>query len=75
MPSDIGSVSSYAAVGLRLWAAPLNGHGRYHDCCICADTRVYFGFPPLDRSRPAMLWPDEEWGPDSESQLLERGPA
>lgn len=45
--SDIGSVTSYATDGLRLWAAPLNRHGRLCPCLICGDTRKYLGLPAL----------------------------
>ena len=72
MASDIGNVHSYAIVGLRLWVERGSGHSKDCPCLICADTRAYLSYPPLDRSRPVMV--DDEWGPDSASELLERGP-
>ena len=42
MASDIGSVTSYASVGLRLWSAHTKPHGALCPCLICADTRAYF---------------------------------
>lgn len=45
--SDMGSVTSYATQGLRLWADPRSPHGDECPCLICADVRAYLGAPPL----------------------------
>lgn len=45
--SDIGAVHSYCLDGLKLWAERKDPHGPLHDCCVCADTRAYLGWPAL----------------------------
>ena len=41
MPSEDGTVQSYASVGLRLWAEHKRPHGVFCPCLICGDTRAY----------------------------------
>ena len=53
--SDIGSVQSYAAFGLRLWAAATRPHGLVCPCLICADTRAYTGWLVLSPDRAALF--------------------
>lgn len=56
MASD--TVHSYCLDGLRLWAERKDPHGPLHDCCICADTRAYLGWPALMRNiRDVMVTP------------------
>ena len=75
MASDSDAVHSYASEGLRLWAAGTRPHGLVCPCLICADTRAYTGWPVLiPNIHRVMVVPDEEWGPDSLTELLERGP-
>jgi hypothetical protein len=45
--SDIGSVTSYASRGMRLWTARTAPHGPEHECLTCGDTRAYFGDEPI----------------------------
>jgi hypothetical protein len=40
--SDIGSVHSYAQIGIRRWAEHRRPCGVLCPCLICADTRAYF---------------------------------
>jgi hypothetical protein len=74
--SDTGSVTSYASVGLRLWGQFNTSHGHRCPCLICADTRAYLLKPALvPNPYRVMVVPDDEWGPDSATQRMERGPA
>ena len=61
MASDSDAVHSYCLDGLRLWAERAAPHGPLHDCCICADTRAYLGWPALARNHyDVMVAPNNE---------------
>jgi hypothetical protein len=46
--SDMGTVTSYASEGLRLWAAGKYPHSPTScGCLYCSDARAFLGRPPL----------------------------
>jgi hypothetical protein len=54
---------------------PNGCYGRLGDGCHGEPVPRYCGFNGCDAESPGMAYkPDEEWGPDSAAQELERGP-
>ena len=58
--SDSDVVTSYAKMGIRLWANHVRPHGILCPCLVCADARAYFDLWLVPNIHHVMVAPKNE---------------